>query len=67
MRSRALTVAQGVRASYAAVAAHRLAQLGDLKLSFNVEAEPRAAAWRVGIRGRSPVVQKLLAPPPVGN
>jgi len=60
----------------AAVAVHRLAQLSDLKLSFCVEAEPRAVASRVGLGGPSPVFQKLLAesgfptlmaPPTVGD
>ena len=46
---------------YAALAVHRLAQLSDLKLSFNVQ--PRAAASRVGIA----VPRQILAGSRAGN
>lgn len=48
----------GVR--LAALVVHRLTQLGDLRPSLNVEAQPRAAAPRVALRGPSAVFQRLL-------
>ena len=50
-----------LRTGNAALAVHRLVQLGDLKLSFDFDGELRAATLRVGLGGPSPVFQRRLA------